>query len=110
MGMPKFRNKVFKSILLDKDGFEITIQQALAKIRRLRKARAKDPELFELNGGSLDLLLLYQHVEQQRKWNGKKNEVEVLNEAENKLLNCKIEKVTPETYPCGVLIKALEAT
>jgi hypothetical protein len=107
--MPKFRNKVFKSILLDKDGFEITIQQALAKIRRLRKAKAKDPELFELNGGNLDLLLLYQHLEQYKKWNGKKNEIGVLSEAQNKLLNCKIEKVAPDTYPCGVLIKALEA-
>jgi hypothetical protein len=107
--MPKFRNKVFKSILLDKDGFEITIMQALAKIRRLRKAKAKDPELFELNGGSLDLLLLYQHMEQLQKWNGKNNEVGVLGEAENKLLNCKIEKVAPETYSCGVLIRALEA-
>jgi hypothetical protein len=102
---------VFKSILLDKDGFEITIQQALTKIRRLRKAKAKDPdpELFALNGGSLDLLLLYQHMEQAKKWNGKKNEVGVLSEAQNKLLNCKIEKVTPDTYPCGVLIRALEA-
>ena len=105
--MPKFKNK---SILLDKDGFEIAIQQALSKIRRLRKAKAKDPELFELNGGSLDLLLLYQHVEQLKKWNGKKNEVGVLSEAQNELLNCKIEKVAPDTYPCGVLIKALEAT
>ncbi|MEM3641476.1 MAG: hypothetical protein QXU45_09610 [Candidatus Bathyarchaeia archaeon] len=104
--MSKFKNK---SILLDKDGFEITIQQALAKIRRLRKLKAKDPELFELNGGSLDLLLLYQHVEQYIKWNGKKNEVGVLSKAQNKLLNCKIEKVAPDTYPCGVLIKALEA-
>jgi hypothetical protein len=106
--MPKFRNKVFESILLDKDGFEITIRQALAKIRRLRKARAKDPDLFELNGGSLDLLLLYQHMEQAKKWNGKKNEIGVLSEAQNKLLNCKIEKVAPDTYPCGVLIRALE--
>jgi hypothetical protein len=73
MEMHKFGNKIFESILLDKDGFEITIQQALAKIRRLRKARAKDPELFEFNGGSLDLLLLYQHMEQLKKWNGKKN-------------------------------------
>jgi hypothetical protein len=107
--MPKFKNKVFKSILLDRNGFEITIQQALAKIRRLRKAKAKDPELFELNGGSLDLLLLYQHVEQLKKWNGQKNEVGVLSENQNKLLTCKIEKVAPDTYPCGVLIKALEA-
>jgi hypothetical protein len=104
--MPKFKNK---SILLDKEGFEITIRQALAKIRRLRKARAKDPELFELNGGNFDLLLLYQHVEQLKKWNGKKNEVGVLSEAQNKLLNYKIEKVAPDTYPCGVLIRALEA-
>jgi len=107
--MPKFRNRVFESILLDKDGFEITIQQALAKIRKLRKVRAKDPELFELNGGSLDLLLLYQHMEQLKKWNGKKNEVGVLSEAQNKLLNCKIERVAPVTYPCGILIHALEA-
>lgn len=104
--MTKFKNK---SILLDKDGFEITVQQALAKIRRLRKAKARDQELFELNSGSLDLLLLYQHVEQLKKWNEQKNEVEVLSEAQNKLLNCKIEKVAPDTYPCGVLIKALEA-
>jgi len=108
--MPKIRNKVFKSILLDEDGFEIAIQQASAKIRRLRKAKAKDPELFELNGGSLDLLLLYQHVEQLKKWNGQKNEIGILSEAQNKLLNCKIEKVAPDTYPCGVLIKALEAS
>jgi len=27
----------------------------------------------------------------------------------NKVLNCKIEKVAPDTYPCRVLIKALEA-
>ncbi|MCS7113975.1 MAG: hypothetical protein RMJ15_09770 [Nitrososphaerota archaeon] len=108
--MPKFRNKVFKNILLDKDGFEITIQQALAKIRRLKKLKAKDPELFELNGGSLDLLQLYQFAEQAKKWNGKKKEVGVLNKAQNKLLSCKIEKVTPETHPCEVLIKALEAT
>ncbi|MEM1540780.1 MAG: hypothetical protein QXJ07_05300 [Candidatus Bathyarchaeia archaeon] len=104
--MSKFKNK---GILLDKDGFEITIQQALAKIRRLRKAKAKDSELFELSGGSLDLLLLYQHVEQLKKWNGKKNEIGILSKAQNKLLNCKIEKVVPETYPCGCLIKALEA-
>lgn len=104
--MSKFKNK---SILLDKDGFEITIHQALAKIRILRKAKAKDPELFELNGGNLDLLLLYQHVEQYRKWNGQKNEIGILSEAQNKLLNCKIEKVAPDNYPCGVLIKALEA-
>jgi len=53
--MPEFRNKVFESIISDKDCFEITIQQALAKIRRLRKARAKDQScsrLFELNCGS----------------------------------------------------------
>jgi hypothetical protein len=93
---------------LDRNGFEITIQQALAKIRRLRKAKAKDPELFELNGGGLDLLLLYQHVQHYRKWNGKKNEIEVLRETQSKMLNCKIEKVAPDTYPCGVLIKALE--
>lgn len=107
--MPKFKNKIFKSVLLDKKGFEITIQQALAKIRSLRKAKARDPELFDLNGGSLDLLLLHQHVEQLKKWNGQNNEVAVLSEAQNKLLNCKIEKVAPDTYPCGVLIKALEA-
>ena len=74
--MPKFRNKVFESILLDKDGFEITIRQALAKIRRLRKAKAKDPELFELNGGSLDLLLLYQHVEQAKNGTERKMKLE----------------------------------
>ncbi|MEM3597249.1 MAG: hypothetical protein QXJ53_03900 [Candidatus Bathyarchaeia archaeon] len=55
------------------------------------------------------MLLLYQHVKQYGKWNGKKNEVGVLSKAQNKLLNCKIEKVAPDTYPYGVLIKALEA-
>lgn len=52
---------------------------------------------------------LYQHAEQLKKWNGHKNEVGVLSEAQNKLLNCKIEKVAPETYPCRVLIQASEA-
>jgi len=46
--MPEFRNKVFEGIILDKDCFEITIQQALAKIRRLRKARAKDQSCSRL--------------------------------------------------------------
>ncbi len=77
--MPKFKNK---DILLDKDGFEITILQALAKIRRLRKLKAKDPELFKLNGGSLDLLLLYQHVEQLKKWSEQKNEIGILSKAQ----------------------------
>jgi hypothetical protein len=53
--------------------------------------------------------LLEQFVKLYGKWNGEKCEVAVLNEAENKLLNCKIEKVTPETCPCSVLIEALEA-
>jgi len=35
----------------------------LSNFGELRKARVKDPELFELKRGSLDLLLLYQHVE-----------------------------------------------
>ena len=63
--MPKI-----KSILLDKEGFTITARQAQSKIQTLRKAKARDPELFELNGGSLDLLQLYQYIEQAKKWNG----------------------------------------
>jgi hypothetical protein len=106
--MPKIKNKGLKSVLLDRNGFGITVQQALARIRNLRKAKTRNPELFELNGGSLDLLLLYQFVEQHEKWNGEKSEAIILSEAQNKLLNCKIEKVSPETYPCGVLIKTLE--
>jgi len=63
--MPKI-----KSILLDKEGFTITARQAQSKIQTLRKAKTRDPELFELNGGSLDLLQLYQYIEQAKKWNG----------------------------------------
>ena len=107
--MPKFKNKVFKSILLNRNGFEITTRQALAKIRSLRRWKARDREYFELNGLWHDLLLLYQFIEQEKKWNGEKTEIGILSEAQNKLLNCKIEKVTPDTYPCGVLIQALEA-
>jgi hypothetical protein len=59
-----------KSILLDKEGFTVTVRQAQSKIQTLRKAKARDPELFELNGGTLDLLQLYQFVEQTKKWNG----------------------------------------
>ncbi len=107
--MEKTKNKTLKSVLLDREGFTITIRQALAKIRSLRKAKAKDTELFELNGGSLDLLQLYQFVQEEKKWNGEKSELAVVSEAQNKLLNCKIERVAPDTYPCGVLIRALEA-
>jgi len=109
IGMPKIKNKVSKNILLDKEGFEITVRKALAKIRSLRKAKAKDPELFELNGLWHDLLQLYQYIEQAKKWNREKTEIAIISETQNKLLNCKIEKVTPDTYPCGVLIRALEA-
>jgi hypothetical protein len=63
--MPKI-----KSILLDREGFTITVRQARSKIQTLRKAKARDPELFELNGGSLDLLQLYQFIEQTKKWDG----------------------------------------
>jgi len=59
-----------KSILSTKEGFTITVRQAQSKIQTLRKAKAKDPELFELNGGSLDMLQLYQFMEQTKKWNG----------------------------------------
>jgi hypothetical protein len=104
MGMSKS-----KSILLDKEGFEISLEKAVWKIFALKRLKKRDPELFEANGCWHDLLLLEQFVKLYGKWNGEKCEVAVLNEAENKLLNCKIEKVTPETYPCGVLIKALEA-
>jgi len=106
--MEKIKNKTLKSVLLDRDGFTITIRQAQWKIRRLKMAKARDPELFELNGGWHDLLLLYQFVEQNGKWNGEKNKLEFLSEAERQLLYCKVERVTPETYPCGVLIQALE--
>jgi len=102
-------NKRLKSILQTKEGFKITTSQALAKIRSLRKSKARDPEYFELNGLWHDLLQLYQFIEQEKKWNGEKNEIGILSEAQNKLLNCKIEKVAPDTYPCGVLIRALEA-
>jgi hypothetical protein len=63
--MPKI-----KSILLDREGFTVTVRQAQSKIQTLRKAKARDSELFELNGGSLDLLQLYQFVEQAKKWDG----------------------------------------
>jgi len=107
--MPELKNKVSKNILLDKEGFEITVRQALAKIRNLRKWKAKDPEFFELNGLWHDLLQLYQYIEEAKKWSREKTEIAIKSETQNKLLNCKIEKVTPDTYPCGVLIRALEA-
>jgi hypothetical protein len=66
--MPKIKNKPSESArLLHRDGSEITIQQALTKIHSLRKAKAKDPELFKLNGGSHNLLLLYQHIQQAKR-------------------------------------------
>ena len=102
-------NKRLKNILQTKEGFKITTSQALAKIRSLRKWKTRDREYFELNGLWHDLLQLYQFIEQEKKWNGEKTEIGILSEAQNKLLNCKIEKVTPDTYPCGVLIQALEA-
>jgi len=102
-------NKRLKSILQTKEGFKITTSQALAKIRSLRRWKARDREYFELNGLWHDLLLLYQFIEQEKKWNGEKTEIGIISEAQNKLLNCKIEKVAPDTYPCGVLIRALEA-
>ena len=97
-----------KSILQTKEGYTITVRQAQWKIRSLRNAKARDPELFELNGGSLDLLLLYQFVQEEKKWNGVKSEVGVISEAERQLLYRKIESVVPDTYPCGVPIKASE--
>jgi len=52
----------------------------LAKIRRLRKAKANDPELFELmwKPRPASAILTYEATE---KWNGEKNEVGVLSEA-----------------------------
>jgi len=102
-------NKRLKSILRTREGFKITTSQALAKIRSLRKWKARDREYFELNALWHDLLQLYQFIEQEKKGNGEKTEIGILSEAQNKLLNCKIEKVTPDTYPCGILIQALEA-
>ncbi len=96
------------NVLVDKDGFEISLKKALWKIYSLRGLKKKNPELFEVNGCWHDLLLLEQFVKSYGKWNREKNEVGVLSEAQNKMLNCKIERVAPETYPCGVLIKALE--
>jgi len=106
--MPEKRNKRIKSILLDKNGYCITVRQAAWRIRYLRSKKAKDPELFELNGGSHNLLLLLQYVQETKKWNGEKRKVEALSQAQNDLLTLKIPKVCPETYRCGVPIRALE--
>jgi len=104
------KNKIkSKSVLQTKEGFNITVRQALARIRSLRRWKTKDPEFFELNGLWHDLLQLYQFIQQAKKWNGEKTEIGILSEAQNKLLNCKIQRVAPDTYPCGVLIRALEA-
>jgi len=103
--MSKIKNG---NVLLDKDGFEITVRQALARIRSLRKWRERDPEFFELNGLWHDLLLLEQFVKLYGRWNREKCEVAALSESEGRLLSLKVERVTPETYPCGVLIKTLE--
>jgi hypothetical protein len=51
------------NILTDKEGYTLTPQQAQWKIRSLKTAKQRDPELFELNGGDLDLLQLQQHIQ-----------------------------------------------
>jgi len=108
VGMPKIKNKVSKNVLLDKDGFEISLKKALWKISALRRLKKRNPELFEVNGCWHDLLVLEQFVKFYGKWSGEKCEVVALSDDENKLLSLKIEKVTSETYPCGVLIKTFE--
>jgi hypothetical protein len=88
---------------------KLDIIRCLRRLRYLRKLKIRDPEFFELNGGSLELIMLYQHLQIVKKWNGVKCELSVLSEAESELFSFKIEKVVPDTYPCGVLVKALEA-
>jgi len=107
--MEEIKSKIkSESILQTKEGFSITVQQALAKIRSLRRWKARDPEFFELNGLWHDLLQLYQFIEQEKKWNGEKRQIGILSEVQNELLNLKVPRVTPETYPCGIMIRSLE--
>ncbi len=106
--MPKkneVKNGISRSIL-DKDGCEIGISETLWRIRRLKRLQKINPELFWLNGHDHDLILLYQHLQWLK--NNVKNDLVILNEAQRELLNLKVERVVPETYPCEVLIEALE--
>jgi len=107
-----------RCVLYDKNGFHISVRQAFWKLRRLRYLKATDREFYELNSLWYDEDLLNDFLKEYKKEsinrakNGNTpkilNKISVLNEAQNKLLNLKIPKVCPDTYPCGVLIKSLE--
>jgi len=84
------------------------VRKALARLKTIRKWKTRDPEFYELNSLWNEELLLLQFLQEAKKWNGEKSELAIVSEAQNKLLNHKIPRVAPETYPCGVLIKALE--
>jgi hypothetical protein len=86
------------------------VRQALARLKTIRKWKTRDPEFYELNSLWHEELLLLQFLQDTEKWNGEKSEIPVVSEAESQSLYCKIPKVTPDTYPCGALIQALEAT
>ena len=80
----------------------------LARLKTIRKWKTRDPEFYELTSLWHEELLILQFLQEAKKWNGEKSELAIVSEAQNKLLNHKIPRVAPETYPCGVLIKALE--
>jgi len=113
--MPK---KKFRCVLYDKNGLHINARQAFWKLRRLRYLKANDREFYEDNGLWYDEDLLRNFLNDVKKGicdvNGLYNKheapqkISVLNEDQKKLLNLKIPRVCPDTYPCGVLIKSLE--
>ena len=83
------------------------IKRLLSRLNYLRRLKAKDRELWELNGLWHEENLILQTLQFLKNGNGILNEVCVYDEAQNELLHRKIERVLPETYPCGVLIKGL---
>jgi len=114
--------KKFRCVLYDKNGFHINARQASGRLRRLRYLKTIDREFYEGNAMWYDEKLLRDFLNDVKKGfcdvNGlhNKNEapqkISVLNEAQAKeyyeLINVKLPRVCPDTYPCGVLIKSLE--
>lgn len=84
------------------------IERLLSRLNYLRRLKAKDRELWELNGLWHEENLILQTLQFLKNGNGILNEVCVYDEAQNELLQRKIERILPETYPYGVLIKSLD--
>jgi hypothetical protein len=86
------------------------ISQILGRLRYIRRLKQIKPELYELNSLWHDELQLLQEL-QWIKRNGEasqKARIEVQTMEQTLILNQKIPRVVPETYPCGVLIQTSE--